>query len=154
LPESTVSPSVSAPPWRSHCGYVIASTTATFQSPFIQYGLVPEGASSLLLARMVGHQLAFSMLVMGRPMSAEDARAPGFVNTVVPPSRAINEAAKVTREVCALPAHAVAISRKLLKLPTEDLVRRIGQADYFFRERMQSPEAIAAFQSFFLPKKK
>jgi enoyl-CoA hydratase/carnithine racemase len=49
-----------------HCDYVIASTTATFQSPFIQYGLVPEGASSLLLPRMVGHQRAFSMLVMGR----------------------------------------------------------------------------------------
>lgn len=41
-----------------------------------------------------------------------------------------------------------------LKLRTEDLVRRIGQADYFFRERMQSPEARAAFQSFFLRKKK
>src|SRR5258708_23398806 len=53
-----------------HCDYVVASTTATFSSPFIQYGLVPEGASSLLLPRMVGHQRAFSMLVMGRSMSA------------------------------------------------------------------------------------
>jgi enoyl-CoA hydratase/carnithine racemase len=47
-----------------HCDYVIASTMTTFSSPFIQYGLVPEGASSLLLPRMVGHQRAFSMLVM------------------------------------------------------------------------------------------
>jgi len=137
-----------------HCDYVIASTTATFQSPFIQYGLVPEGASSLLLPRMVGHQRAFSMLVMGRPMSAQDARAAGIVNTVVPPGHAIVEARKVAREICALPADAVAISRKLLKLPTEDLVRRIDQEDHFFGERMRSPEAIAAFQNFFLRKKK
>jgi enoyl-CoA hydratase/carnithine racemase len=137
-----------------HCDYVIASTTTTFQSPFIQYGLVPEGASSLLLPRMVGHQLAFSMLVMGRPASAQDARVAGFVNTIVPPGHAIVEARKVAREICGLPADAVAISRKLLKLPTEDIVRRIGQEDHFFGERMRSPEAIAAFQNFFLRKKK
>jgi hypothetical protein len=53
-----------------------------------------------------------------------------------------------------LPADAVAISRKLLKLPTEDLVRRIGQEDRFFGQRMRSPEAIAAFQKFFMRKKK
>ncbi len=137
-----------------HCDYVIASTTAMFQSPFIHYGLVPEGASSLLLPRMVGHQRAFSMLVMGRSMSAQDARAAGIVNTIVPPGHAIVEARKVARDICALPADAVAISRKLLKLPTEDLVRRIDQEDHFFGERMRSPEAIAAFQNFFLRKKK
>ena len=137
-----------------HCDYVVASTTATFSSPFIQYGLVPEGATSLLLPNMVGHQRAFAMLVMGRSMSAQDAREAGFVNTVVPPGHAVVEARKVAREICALPAEAVAIARKLLKLPTEDLVRRIGQEDHFFGERMRSPEAIAAFQNFFLRKNK
>ena len=137
-----------------HCDYVIAGTTTIFQSPFIQYGLVPEGATSLLLPRMVGHQRAFSMLVMGRSMNAQAAREAGFVNAVVPPGHAIVEARKVAREICALPADAVAISRKLLKLPTEDIVRRMDQEDHFFGERMRSPEAIAAFQNFFLRKRK
>src|SRR6202047_3747174 len=30
-----------------HCDSVIDSTSASFSSPFLQYGLVPEGASSL-----------------------------------------------------------------------------------------------------------
>jgi enoyl-CoA hydratase/carnithine racemase len=137
-----------------HCDYVIASKTATFSAPFIQYGLVPEGASTLLLPRMVGHQRAFSMLVMGRPVSAEEAREAGFVNAVVAPGHAINEAQKVAREICELPADAVAIARKLLKLPTEDLFRRIGEENRFFAERMRSPEAVAAFQNFFARKKK
>src|SRR5262245_49097496 len=34
-----------------HCDYVLASTTATFSTPFINLGLVPEGASSLLMPR-------------------------------------------------------------------------------------------------------
>ena len=137
-----------------HCDYVIATTTTTFQSPFIQYGLVPEGASSLLVPRAVGYQRAFAMMVMGRPVSAQDARAAGFVNAVVPPGHAIVEARKVARELCALPAEAVAISRKLLKPPTEDIVRRIDQEDHFFGERMRSPEAIAAFRNFFLRNRK
>jgi enoyl-CoA hydratase/carnithine racemase len=132
-----------------HCDYVIASTTASFSSPFLQYGLVPEGATSLLVPRMMGHQRAFALLVMGRAMSAGDAREAGFVNQIVPPGHAIVEAKKVAREICALSSEALAISRKLLKLPTEDLVRRIGQEDHFFGERMRSPEAIAAFQNFF-----
>ena len=49
-----------------HCDYVVASTTATFSTPFIHLGLVPEGASSLLAPRTMGHQRAFAMLVMGR----------------------------------------------------------------------------------------
>src|SRR6266446_1626454 len=65
-----------------HCDYVLASTTATFSTPFIHLGLVPEGASSLLMPRTMGHQRAFAMLVMGRKMSAEDARIAGFVNVV------------------------------------------------------------------------
>jgi enoyl-CoA hydratase/carnithine racemase len=137
-----------------HCDYVIASTTTTFSSPFIQYGLVPDGATSLLVPQMVGHQRAFSMLVMGRPMTAEDAREAGLVNTVVPPGHAVVEARKVAREIGALPADAVAISRKLLKMPTEELVRRVGQEDHFFGERMRSPEAIAAFKNFFLRKRR
>jgi enoyl-CoA hydratase/carnithine racemase len=137
-----------------HCDHVIATTTTTFSSPFIQYGLVPDGATSLLVPQMVGHQRAFSMLVMGREMSAEEAKEAGLVNQIVPPGHAVVEAQKVAREICALPAEAVAISRKLLKLPTEELVRRVGLEDHLFKERMRSPEALAAFQAFFARKRK
>jgi enoyl-CoA hydratase/carnithine racemase len=136
-----------------HCDYV-ASTTASISSPFVQYGLVPEGASSLLLPRMAGHQRAFSMLVMGRAMSAVEAREAGFVNVVVPPGHAVVEAQKAAREICALPPDAVAISRKLLKLPTEDLLRRMGQEEHLFGQRMRMRNTIAAFSNFLSSKKK
>jgi enoyl-CoA hydratase/carnithine racemase len=137
-----------------HCDYVIAGTTASFSSPYIQYGLVPEGGSSLLLPLMAGHQRAFAMLVMGRSMSAEEGREAGFVNVVVPPGHTMNEAKKVAREICELPPDAVEISRKLLKLPKEDLLRRIGQEEHLFSERMRLPGVIAAFKSFLSRKKK
>src|ERR1700748_709424 len=132
-----------------HCDYVLASNTATFSTPFIHLGLVPEGASSLLMPRTMGHQRAFATLVMGRTMTAEDARIAGFVNVVVAPGHTEAEARKVARDICKLPAEAVAISRRLLKTPSEDLTRRIDQESHLFGERMRSTEAVAAFQAFF-----
>jgi enoyl-CoA hydratase/carnithine racemase len=101
----------------------------------------------------MGHQRAFSMLLMGRPVSAEEAEIAGFVNSVVPPGHTEVEALKVARDICALPAEAVAVSRKLLKPPPEDLLRRIDQESHLFGERLSSPEAIAAFKTFFSRRK-
>src|SRR5882757_4083486 len=136
-----------------HCDYVLASKTATFSTPFSNFGLVPEGASSLLMPRSMGQQRAFAMLVMGRTMTADDARDAGFVNVVVSPGHTEPEARKVAREICALPAEAVAISRKLLRLPSEDITRRIDQEGHLFGERLHSKEAVAAFKAFFERKK-
>src|SRR6201995_4355242 len=136
-----------------HCDYVLASTAATFATPFIHLGLVPEGASSLLMPRTMGHQRAFATLVMGRTMSADDANIAGFVNVVVAPGHTEAEARKVAREICKLHAEAVASSRKLIKLPPEELTRRIDQESHLFGERMRSKEAIAAFKAFFARKK-
>ena len=136
-----------------HCDLVYASPSARFHMPFVDLGLVPEGASSLLAPRAMGHHRAFSMLVMGRTLSADEAQAAGFVNAVVAPGEAEAEARKVAREIAALPAEAVAISRKLLKLPPEEMTRRIDQEGHLFGERMRSKEAIAAFTAFFTRKR-
>jgi enoyl-CoA hydratase/carnithine racemase len=136
-----------------HCDYVLASTAATFSTPFIHLGLVPEGASSLLMPATMGYQRAFEMLVMGRTMTAEEAHVAGFVNAVVPPGHTEVEAQKVARDICRLPAEAVAISRKLLRTPPEELTRRIDRESHLFGERMGSKEAVAAFKAFFARKR-
>jgi len=91
----------------------IATTTTTFSSPFFQYGLVPDGATSLLVPQIVGHQ---RLLDVGDG-TADDRRRrrqAGLVNTIVSPGHAVIGARKAAREICALPVKAVAISRKLL----------------------------------------
>lgn len=136
-----------------HCDQVIASTRSRFATPFIHLGLVPEGASSLLAPWLMGHQRAFSMLVMGHALDAEDARTAGFVNKVVEPDHLEAEARKVAAEIAALPAGAVAASRRLLRHPPEELIRRIDHESQLFGERMRSAEAVAAFKAFFARKK-
>jgi enoyl-CoA hydratase/carnithine racemase len=137
-----------------HCDYVLASTTAIFSTPFIHLGLVPEAASSLLAPRVMGYQRAFAMLVMGRTVTAEEAREAGFVNVVVAPGHTEVEARKVAREIAALPKDAVALSRKLLKPAREDILRRMDEESHHFGERLKSDEARNAFRAFFERKKK
>jgi enoyl-CoA hydratase/carnithine racemase len=137
-----------------HCDYVVASTAASFAIPYIKLGLVPVGASSLLVPHTMGHQRTFAMLVMGQTFSAEEARTAGFVNDVVSPGHAMTEARKAARDICKLPAEAVAISRKLTRLPGDELTRRIEQENHEFRERLRSDEALAAFKAFAQRKKR
>lgn len=131
-----------------HCDYVLASNAATFSAPYINLGLVPVGAASLLMPSTMGYQRAFAMLVMGRSFTAAEAHAAGFVNTVVSPGHTEVEARKVAREICRLPAEAVATSRKLLRASPEELTRRIDQERHLFGDRLTSNEAIAAFNAF------
>ena len=137
-----------------HCDYVLASNAATFSAPYIHLGLVPVGAASLLMPNTMGYQRAFAMLVMGRTFTAAEAHAAGFVNTVVSPGHTEVEARKVAREICRLPAEAVAISRRLLRAPPEELTRRIDQEAHLFSDRLKSDDAVAAFKAFANRKKR
>jgi len=66
-----------------HCDLVYASPNARFHMPFIDLGLVPEAASSLLAPQRFGRARASEYLLLGEPFDAEAARAGGLVNAVV-----------------------------------------------------------------------
>jgi enoyl-CoA hydratase/carnithine racemase len=133
-----------------HCDQVVASPASRFLTPFTQLGLVPEGGSSLLAPRLIGHQRAFSLLVMGRTMSATAAHEAGLVNTLADDVEA--EAMKTAGEIASLPPEAVRLSRNLL-LSRDETIRRIDEEAAIFAQRMRSPEAIGAFKAFLSRKK-
>ena len=67
-----------------HCDQVVAADNAALMTPFVSLGLLPEAGSSLIAPRLMGHARAFSLLVMGKSLSAEEARSAGIVTSVVP----------------------------------------------------------------------
>jgi enoyl-CoA hydratase/carnithine racemase len=136
-----------------HCDFVVAATGATFSTPFTKLGLIPEAASSLLAPLRMGHARAFAMLVMGRPLTAEEAKAAGIVNTVVEASAVDETAMAAAREIAALPPGAVTLARQLLRSNGDDVAARIDIEVVHFKERLQSDEARAAFSAFLDRKK-
>lgn len=136
-----------------HCDYVVASANARFTTPFVGLGLVPEAASTLLAPRLMGPRRAFAMLVMGEPLDAATAQSIGLVNAVADGAEVEAQALAAARRIAALPPEAVLASRRMIRGEPEELAERIDLEADFFRERLQSPEAQAAFDAFFNRKK-
>jgi enoyl-CoA hydratase/carnithine racemase len=136
-----------------HCDHVVASEDATFSTPFLKLGLVPEAASSLLAPQRLGHARAFSLLVMGRPLSAAQAKEAGLVNSVVEASTVDAVARQAAHEIAELPPGAVAIARRLLRGDLDAVLARIDTEVAHFKERLRSDEARAAFAAFLARKK-
>ncbi len=136
-----------------HCDHVVAAADATFSTPFLKLGLAPELASTLLAPMRMGHARAFSLLVMGRSLTAAEARDAGIVNTVVD-SAAVNAAAfKAAEEIAALPPGALAAARALMRCRGDEVMQRIDAEAELFKKLLRSDEARAAFQAFFARKK-
>ena len=115
-----------------HFDHVVAGAGAVFSTPFLKLALIPEAASSLLAPTRMGYARAFSMLVMGRPLSAK-------VDDV---------ALKAALEIAALPAGVVALARQLMRGHLDDVVERINTEAMHFKELLKSDEARAAFEAF------
>ncbi len=133
-----------------HCDLVIAGDNAQFSLPFVQLGLVPEAASSLLLPELFGYQRAAERLLLGEPFGADEALELGLVGAVLPADAVAGHARVQAGKLVALPAAAVRATKRLMKHGRIGAIEsRMQLEGEEFRERLQSPEAREAFAAFF-----
>lgn len=131
-----------------HCDMVFSSPRASFKTPFLNLGLVPEAASSLLAPRIMGPQRAFEMLALGETFSAEDAQRAGFVNRIVDEEKLEERSLDAARKLAALPPEALRLSRALLRGGEDAILKRIDEEADLFVDRLKSAEAREAFSAF------
>src|SRR5207344_2334388 len=112
---------------------VIAADNAVLMTPFVSLGLLPEAGSSLIAPRLMGHARAFSLLVMGKPLTAEEAKSAGIINAVVPASELETHALNVAREIAALPPESVTAARRLMRGSVEEVIARIDEEAEVFK---------------------
>jgi len=131
-----------------HCDLVVAARGTRLSMPFVKLGLVPEAGSSLLLPRLIGHQRAAELLLLGVPIDASTAFNYGLVNRVVEDAELLNEARALARTVASQPAGALLATKQLLRSET-GVSARIEEELRVFRERLGSNEFRAAAEAFF-----
>ena len=132
-----------------HCDLVYAGDNAMFSLPFINLGFCPEGASSLLLPQLMGHQRACEVLLLGEPFMAEAALEVGLVNRVVPPTECNGLAQAQARKLAAKPLASLLASKQLLKSAQLPRVQqRINEEGQVFRHLLQQPAAQEAMTAF------
>lgn len=132
-----------------HCDFVYASETATFHTPFVDLGLVPEAGSSLLMPRQMGYLNAARMLLLGEKLDAHQAQALGLVGEVVTPARLLPVSLATAASLAAKPPAALRAAKKLLRREPEPLATRMDLESGLFGQALQSPEAGEAIDAFY-----
>jgi enoyl-CoA hydratase/carnithine racemase len=137
-----------------HCDLVYAGENSRFVLPFVNLGLCPEAASSYLLPRLVGHQRAAELLLLGEPFNAALAHEIGIVTEVLPDTKVIAHARAQAQKLAAKPPSSLRATKQLMKVEQGPLVKQAMQAERDrFSALLFAPEAKEAFKAFFEKRK-
>ncbi|WP_089953410.1 enoyl-CoA hydratase [Limnohabitans sp. 2KL-3] len=132
-----------------HCDLVYAGDNAAFSMPFVNLGLCPEAASSLLAPRMFGYHRAAEALLMGEPFFAEAAQEVGLVNRVVPPTEVNGYAQAQARKLAAKPLTSLIATKRLMKGGDQQAVlQKMDEEGQSFGRMLREPAAKEAFGAF------
>jgi len=130
-----------------HCDLVYVAEDARFSTPFVDLGLVPEAASSLLLPARIGHVRAFALFALGEILDGRTAVEYGLANAALPAGEVTPRARAAALTLAGKPAQAVQATKKLMRDHGRMLEVIDTEARVFF-DRLMSPEAQSAFQAF------
>jgi enoyl-CoA hydratase/carnithine racemase len=132
-----------------HCDLVYAGDNAAFSMPFVNLGLCPEAASSLLAPRMFGYHRAAEALLMGEPFFAEAAQEVGLVNRVVPPTEVNGYAQAQARKLAAKPLTSLIATKRLMKGGDQQAVlQKMDEEGQDFGRMLRESAAKEAFGAF------
>jgi enoyl-CoA hydratase/carnithine racemase len=133
-----------------HCDLVVAEESARFSLPFVDLGLVPEAASTLLLPRLAGRRQAARFLLLGEGFGAQEALDCGIVSHIVAEGEAKAASKSIVATLLAKPPQALRLTQELLRRDsTDEVLERMRLEGSHFSERLSSPEVADAITAFF-----
>ena len=133
-----------------HCDLVLVEEGARLVMPFVDLGLVPEAASSLVLPRLAGRRAAARHLLLGEPISATQALDIGIASHIVPKGQLAVSLNEVVERLLAKPAEALRQTQALLRREaTDEILERMELENGHFAERLSSDEVKQAIAAFF-----
>jgi len=130
-----------------HCDLVYCSERATFMLPFINLGLVPEFAATLLLPQTAGYHLAAELLLLGEPFDANTAVRAGLANAVFDSDQLLDHARDIAQKLADKPVEALRQTRLLLRTAPESIHDRIIREANIFTTLLDSDDAVAAMEA-------
>ncbi|XP_057556316.1 enoyl-CoA delta isomerase 2 [Hippopotamus amphibius kiboko] len=128
---------------------VYATDRATFHTPFSNLGQSPEGCSSYTFPKIMGPSKATEMLIFGKKLTAQEARAQGLVTEVFPDSTFQKEVWARLKAYSKLPPNAVKISKQIIRHHEKEKLHAINAKESStLQERWLSDECVNAIVDF------
>ena len=133
-----------------HCDLVVAEEGARFSLPFVDLGLVPEAASSLLLPRLAGRGGAARYLLLGETFGVDEAMSIGLVSHRSAAGELDSALGEIVERLLAKPPEALNETQRLLRHGQRDaIMERMRLESGIFAERLKSDEVKEAIRAFF-----
>ena len=99
--------------------FIVAGETAVFGVPETTLGIFPGIGGTQLLPRIIGAPLAKEMIFTGRRVKADEAKAAGLVNHLVPAGQARAKALEIAATIAANGPVAVRQAKKAINWGSE-----------------------------------
>jgi enoyl-CoA hydratase/carnithine racemase len=129
---------------------IVASERAKFGMLFIKVGLVPELASTRLLAQRVGFGRASAMCLSGGLYRGEDAYRMGLADRLAPHEQLLDSALELAQAIAQNPAPQLRMIKRLLteNALESDLALVQAREHELIRQCWKSPEHRRAVEQF------
>lgn len=96
------------------CDILLAADSATFALPEVKVGLFAAAGGVQRLSRYIGRKPALEIMLTGRHVSADEGKALGFINQVLPQAELMDAAMKKAEEICAVSPSSVKATKRVL----------------------------------------
>jgi enoyl-CoA hydratase/carnithine racemase len=127
------------------CDIVVADETARFGTPEAGVGLVPGPGMVRGLSHVNLHWMKY-MVLTGLPLSAEEARLAGLVNTVVPAGRHLDEAERLAGIVASRSPLATSVGKGILGKGAWETQQQVAESIALLQVGDDFAEGVAAFK--------
>ncbi|KAM0682284.1 putative enoyl-CoA hydratase [Mitosporidium daphniae] len=131
------------------CDMIFAGSRAKFGQPEIKLGTIPGGGGTQRLLHAVGKSLAMDMILTGRMITADEAKAAGFVSRIFPSETLVDESIKVAETISEYSKLTVSLAKEAINSAMEMPLsqgllfeRRLFQATFATTDQK---EGMAAF---------
>jgi enoyl-CoA hydratase len=98
------------------CDIIVASETAQFGQPEVNLGIIPGAGGTQRLTRAVGKYRAMEIILTGRRVKADEAKAIGLAAQVYPAASWLEDAKALARTIAEKPPIAVRLATEAIDL--------------------------------------
>lgn len=120
-----------------HCDLVFASENSTFRVPFVDFGLIPDAATSLLAPERMGYINAFRFFCLGETLDAAAAKSCSVISDFVHSKEIETHTMSVARRLAKKPERSLNQTRSLLRGDRASLRGRIDREIALFRHALE-----------------
>lgn len=117
-----------------HFDAVYTTPNSLFSAPFVDWGLLPDAASTLLFPELLGARKTFELLCLGGVLTPAEAVRLGFVTGIVPASELESCILSAAKHIAGLPPKSLRTTRELLRKQRSGLIRQAKLENDLFQE--------------------